>query len=136
MLHDAAGSQGNKMKMHHIAGTAALAMLGMLPAQAGVAAQDSVMRDDTVRITDTPPWREADLPPAHTLAGPQAPTSTPHWSLASNARRGTQPAAPAQQANVIKPVPETSMYSMLLVGLGLLALCVPRDKQEKFDQGR
>ena len=136
MVHDAAGSQGNKMKMHHIAGTAALAMLGMLPAQAGVAAQDSVMRDDTVRITDTPPWREADLPPARPLAGPQVATSTPHWSLAGNARRGTQPAAPARQANVIKPVPETSMYSMLLVGLGLLALCVPRDKQEKFDQGR
>ena len=113
-----------------------MAMLGMLPAQAGVAAQDSVMRDDTVRITDTPPWREADLPPARPLSGPQVPTSTPHWSLAGNARRGTHPAAPARQANVIKPVPETSMYSMLLVGLGLLALCVPRDKQEKFDQGR
>lgn len=116
-------ARGKNMKMHQIAGTALLAMLGMLPAH--TVAQDSVMRDDTVRITDTQAWREAD-PPA----------PAPHWSMTGNARHGANPAVLAQQANVITPVPETSMYSMLLVGLGLLALCVPRDKQEKFDQGR
>jgi hypothetical protein len=127
-------ARGKNMKMHKIAGTAVLAMLGMLPAQAGAVAQDSVMRDDTVRITDTQAWREADLPYVRLLADP--PTPAPHWSMMGNARHGANPAVLAQQANLITPVPETSMYSMLLVGLGLLALCVPRDKQEKFDQGR
>ena len=91
-------ARGKNMKMHHIAGTALMAVLAMLPAQAGAPAQ--------------------------------------HWSMTGNARHGANPAVLVQQANVIPPVPETSMYSMLLVGLGLLALCVPRDKQEKFDQGR
>lgn len=127
-------ARGKNMKMHQIAGTAVLAVLGMLPAQAGAVAQDSVMRDDTVRITDTQAWREADLPYVRLLADPPAPA--PHWSLAGNARHGANRAVLAQQVNAITPVPETSMYSMLLVGLGLLALCVPRDKQEKFDQGR
>ena len=127
-------ARGKNMKMHQIAGTAVLAMLGMLPAQAEVVAQDSVMRDDTVRITDTQAWHEADLPYVRLLADPPAPA--PHWSLTGNARHGANRAMLAQQANAITPVPETSMYSMLLVGLGLLALCVPRDKQEKFDQGR
>ena len=129
-------ARGKNMKMHQIAGTAVLAMLGMLPAQAGVVAQDSVMRDDTVRITDTQAWREVDLPYVRLLADPPAPAPAPHWSLTGNARHGANRAMLAQQANAITPVPETSMYSMLLVGLGLLALCVPRDKQEKFDQGR
>lgn len=127
-------ARGKNMKMHQFAGTAVMAMLGMLPAHAGVAAQDSVMRDDKLRITDTLAWREADLPHARLLATPTAPA--PHWSQAGNAHHGANPAVPAQQASVITPVPETSMYSMLLVGLGLLALCVPRDKQEKFDQDR
>lgn len=106
--------------------------MAMLPAQA--VAQDSVMRDDTVRITDTQAWHEADLPYVRLLADPPAPA--PHWSMTGNTRHGANPAVLAPQAHVITPVPETSMYSMLLVGLGLLALCVPRDKQEKFDQGR
>lgn len=127
-------ARGKNMKMHQIAGTAVLAMLGMLPAQAGAVAQDSVMRDDTVRITETQAWHEADLPYVRLLADPPAPA--PHWSMTGNARHGANRAVLAQQANVITPVPETSMYSMLLVGLGLLALCVPRNKQEKFDQGR
>jgi hypothetical protein len=42
-------------------------------------------------------------------------------------------AAPAQQASVPAPVPEASMYSMLLVGLGLVALSLHGEKQEKFD---
>jgi hypothetical protein len=124
-------ARGKNMKMHQIAGTA---LIAMLPAQAVVVAQDSVMRDDTVRITDTQAWHEADLPYVRLLSVPPAPA--PHWSLAGNARHGAHTAVLAQQVNAITPVPETSMYSMLLVGLGLLALCVPRDKQEKFDQGR
>ena len=36
-------------------------------------------------------------------------------------------------ANVPAPVPEASMYSMLLVGLGLVALSLHGEKQEKFD---
>lgn len=127
-------ARGKNMKMLQIAGTAMLAMLGMLPSHAGAVAQDSVMRDDTVRITDTQAWREADLPYMRLLADPPAPA--PHWSLTGNARHGANRAMLAQQTDAITPVPETSMYSMLLVGLGLLALCVPRDKQEKFDQGR
>lgn len=127
-------ARGKNMKMLQIAGAAVLAMLGMLPALAGAVAQDSVMRDDTVRITDTQAWREADLPYVRLLADPPAPA--PHWSLTGNARHGANRAMLAQQTDAITPVPETSMYSMLLVGLGLLALCVPRDKQEKFDQGR
>ena len=127
-------ARGKYMKMHQIAGMVLTAMLGMLPSHAGAAAQDSVMRDDTVRITDTQAWREADLPYVRLLADPPAPA--PHWSLTGNARHGANRAMLAQQTDAITPVPETSMYSMLLVGLGLLALCVPRDKQEKFDQGR
>ena len=127
-------ARGNNMKMHDFAGTAVLTMLGLLPAQVGSAAQDSVMRDDTVRITAPQAWREADLPYARLLSRPPAPTR--HWSVTGSARQGAGAAVPAQQASVIRPVPETSMYSMLLVGLGLLALCVPRGKQEKFDQGR
>ena len=127
-------ARGKYMKMHQIAGMVLTAMLGMLPSHAGAAAQDSVMRDDKVRITDTQAWREADLPYVRLLADPPAPA--PHWSLTGNARHGANRAMLAQQTDAITPVPETSMYSMLLVGLGLLALCVPRDKQEKFDQGR
>ena len=127
-------ARGKYMKMHQLAGTAILAMLGMQPSHAGAAAQDSVMRDDTVRITDTRAWHEADLPYMRLLADP--PALAPHWSMTGNARHGANPAVLAQQAHVIPPVHETSMYSMLLVGLGLLALCVPRDKQEKFDQDR
>ena len=46
----------------------------------------------------------------------------------------TAAARPAvQQPNVPPPVPEASMVSMLLVGLGLLALSMHGEKQEKFD---
>ena len=127
-------ARGKYMKMHQIAGMVLTAMLGMQPSHAGSAAQDSVMRDDTVRITDTQAWHESDLPYMRLLADP--PALAPHWSITGGTRQGANPAVLAQQANVIPPVHETSMYSMLLVGLGLLALCVPRDKQEKFDQGR
>ena len=123
-------ARGNNMKTHEFAGTAVLAMLGLLPAQLGSVAQDSVVRDDTVRITAARAWREADLP----YARPPAPAR--HSSVAGSARHAAGAAVPAQQASVIRPVPETSLYSMLLVGLGLLALCVPRNRQEKFDQGR
>lgn len=60
----------------------------------------------------------------------------PQLGMASHARQVTAAAMPLQRARAVQPAPETSTVSMLLVGLGLLALCVPRGKQEKFDQGR
>ena len=56
-----------------------------------------------------------------------------HQSTLALAPPRPMTAAPAQQAHVPAPVPEASMYSMLLVGLGLVALSLHGEKQEKFD---
>ncbi|MGK5048380.1 hypothetical protein ACQ4WP_21175 [Janthinobacterium sp. GB4P2] len=99
-------------------------------------ASERVMIDESISLNNNPGWETPDLPYARLLASSTAIT-VPHWS--SGARHGAlappkpATAAPAQQTSMPAPVPEASMVSMLLVGLGLLALSVHGEKQEKFD---
>ena len=103
------------------------------------AAREQVVSDESLGFTNTSNnlgWETPDLPYARLLT--QAPTlnAAPRWRSAG-ARHGALPAAATalavQQTNVPPPVPEASMVSMLLVGLGLLAFSMHGDKQEKFD---
>ena len=99
-------------------------------------ASEAVTIDESISLNNNPGWETPDLPYARLLASSTAITVS-HWS--NGARHGTlappKPitAAPAQQSNVPAPVPEASMVSMLMVGLGLLALSMHGEKQEKFD---
>lgn len=99
-------------------------------------ASERVMIDESISLNNNPGWETPDLPYARLLASSTA-TTVPHWS--NGARHGAlappKPitAAPAQQSNIPPPVPEASMVSMLLVGLGLLAFGMHGEKQEKFD---
>lgn len=98
-------------------------------------AGDRVTIDESISLNNNPGWETPDLPYARLLASSSA-TAAPHWSSARHvALAPPRPvtAAPAQQASVPAPVPEASMYSMLLVGLGLVALSLHGEKQEKFD---
>lgn len=100
--------------------------------------RDSVAIDESINLNNNPGWETPDLPYARLLASSSALNAAPHWSSAV-ARHGalaparTASASTAQQPAVLAPVPEASMYSMLLVGLGLLAFSVHGEKQEKFD---
>ncbi|MDN2680213.1 hypothetical protein [Janthinobacterium sp. SUN033] len=100
-----------------------------------------VVSDDSLGFTstaDNPGWDTPDLPYARLLAQSTMLNTAPRWS-STGARHGALPpsaaaTAPAvQQTNVPPPVPEASMVSMLLVGLGLLAFSMHGEKQEKFD---
>ena len=113
----------------------------VLSAYAGnVAASAPAVSDDSLafnNMTDNPTWETPDLPYARLLSSSSASAAT-HWSTSGARQVALAPprpmtAAPAQQANVPAPVPEASMYSMLLVGLGLVALSLHGEKQEKFD---
>ncbi len=98
-------------------------------------AGDRVTIDESISLNNNPGWETPDLPYARLLASSSA-TAAPHWSSARHvalAPPRPMTAAPAQQASVPAPVPEASMYSMLLVGLGLVALSLHGEKQEKFD---
>ena len=100
-------------------------------------AGERVMIDESISLNNNPGWETPDLPYARLLASSSA-TAAPHWSASGARHVALAPprpvtAAPAQQANVAAPVPEASMYSMLLVGLGLVALSLHGEKQEKFD---
>ena len=98
-------------------------------------AGERVAIDESISLNNNPGWETPDLPYARLLAS--SAKTAPHWS--NGARHATlappKPvtAAPAQQASVPAPVPEASMVSMLLVGLGLLAFSMHGEKQEKFD---
>lgn len=131
------GIEEINMKVYQCATLAWLAWSAALPAVAG-ASHDSIVIDDRqAAASDALVWNAPELPYARLLAS--APGATPYPGLAAGPRPGAAaalPAAQAQPARPITPVPETSMYSMLLVGLGLLALCGAGARQEKFDQGR
>ncbi|NBV15831.1 hypothetical protein [Janthinobacterium sp.] len=100
-------------------------------------AGERITIDESISLNNNPGWETPDLPYARLLASSTSTSAAPHWS--SGPRHGAlapaKPlaAAPAQQASAPAPVPEASMVSMLLVGMGLLALSVHGEKQEKFD---
>ncbi|MGK5044158.1 PEP-CTERM sorting domain-containing protein [Janthinobacterium sp. GB1R12] len=99
-------------------------------------AGERVTIDESISLNNNPGWETPDLPYARLLAS--SATAAPHWSTSGARHAALAPpkpmtAAPAQQASVPAPVPEASMYSMLLVGLGLVALSLHGEKQEKFD---
>ncbi|HEU4819062.1 PEP-CTERM sorting domain-containing protein [Janthinobacterium sp.] len=99
-------------------------------------AGERVTIDESISLNNNPGWETPDLPYARLLAS--SATAAPHWSTNGARHAALAPpkpmtAAPAQQASVPAPVPEASMYSMLLVGLGLVALSLHGEKQEKFD---
>jgi len=103
------------------------------------AASDQVVSDESLgfnNISNNPGWETPDLPYARLLTQGNTLNAAPRWRSAGP-RQGALPpsaATPAvQQANVPPPVPEASMVSMLLVGLGLLAFSMHGEKQEKFD---
>ena len=99
-------------------------------------AAERVMIDESISLYNNPGWETPDLPYARLLAS-SATTAAPHWSSSARHAALAPPkpitAAPAQQASMPAPVPEASMVSMLLVGLGLLAFSMHGEKQEKFD---
>ena len=115
----------------------------VLSAYAGnVAASAPAVSDDSLafnNMTDNPTWETPDLPYARLLTQHTTLNATPRWLNAGTRQSALAPptaaaATPAvQQPNVPPPVPEASMVSMLLVGLGLLALSMHGEKQEKFD---
>ena len=88
-------------------------------------------------MTDNPTWETPDLPYARLLTQHTTLKATPRWLNAGTRQSALAPptaaTAAVQQPNVPPPVPEASMVSMLLVGLGLLALSMHGEKQEKFD---
>lgn len=100
-----------------------------------------VVSDDSFgfnNTADNPGWETPDLPYARLLAQSATLNAPPRWRSAGARYSVLPPSAAAtppavQQANVPPPVPEASMVSMLLVGLGLLAFSIHGEKQEKFD---
>lgn len=100
-------------------------------------AGERVTIDENINLNNNPGWETPDLPYARLLASSTT-IAAPHWSSSGARHSALAPpkpvtAAPAQQVNIPAPVPEASMVSMLLVGLGLLAFSVHGEKQEKFD---
>lgn len=100
-------------------------------------AGERVTIDESISLNNNPGWETPDLPYARLLASSTA-TAAPHWSSSGARHAALAPprpttAATAQQTSVPAAVPEASMYSMLLVGLGLVALSLHGEKQEKFD---
>lgn len=129
------------MKVYQSAALALLAWAAAIPA--GVAggteqvrgSHASIVIGDDVAADDARPWNTQPLPSARVPAS--GPVPAQQWRPAIDPRRGADrslPSAQAQPARAITPVPETNMYSMLLVGLGLLALHGSRTRQEKFEQ--
>lgn len=120
-----------------------VAVLALSAYAGNVAASAPAVSDDSLafnNMTDYPTWETPDLPYARLLTQHTTLNATPRWLNAGTRQSALAPptttaaATPAvQQPNVPPPVPEASMVSMLLVGLGLLALSMHGDKQEKFD---
>ncbi|MGK5078102.1 hypothetical protein [Janthinobacterium sp. HLX7-2] len=101
-------------------------------------AGERIAIDESISLNNYTGWETPDLPYARLLAQGDSVNAAMHWSSAGAHQNPLAPfkaAAPpaAQQANVPPPVPEASMVSMLLVGLGLLAFGMHSEKQEKFD---
>ena len=119
-----------------------VAVLALSAYAGNVAASAPAVSDDSLafnNMTDNPTWETPDLPYARLLTQHSTLNATPRWLNAGTRQSALAPptaaaATPAvQQPNVPPPVPEASMVSMLLVGLGLLALSMHGEKQEKFD---
>ena len=118
-----------------------VAVLALSAYAGNVAASAPAVSDDSLafsNMTDNPAWETPDLPYARLLTQHTTLNATPRWLNAGTRQSALAPptaaATPAvQQPNVPPPVPEASMVSMLLVGLGLLALSMHVEKQEKFD---
>lgn len=114
--------------------------LALSASTAGAAADTPVVLDENINFSNHILWESPDLPYARLLGG--KPASLAHRALGevrqvSLAAARPAPPAPAVQPlpplQAVTPVPEASMVSMLLVGLGLLALSVHGEKQDKFD---
>ena len=118
-----------------------VAVLALSAYAGNVAASAPAVSDDSLafnNMTDYPAWETPDLPYARLLTQHTTLNATPRWLNAGTRQSALAPPAAAataavQQPNVPPPVPEASMVSMLLVGLGLLALSMHGEKQEKFD---
>ena len=117
-----------------------VAVLALSAYAGNVAASAPAVSDDSLtfnNMTDNPTWETPDLPYARLLTQHTTLNATPRWLNAGTRQSALAPPAAAtaavQQPNVPPPVPEASMVSMLLVGLGLLALSMHGEKQEKFD---
>ena len=119
-----------------------VAVLALSAYAGNVAASALAVSDDSLafnNMTDNPAWETPDLPYARLLTQHTTLNATPRWLNAGTRQSALAPpttaaATPAvQRPNVPPPVPEASMISMLLVGLGLLALSMHGEKQEKFD---
>jgi len=118
-----------------------LALAASAPAQAASSTPEhdagtTVMLDDSIDFNGQLLWQPAELPYVRLLAHEATPRA--HWSLAAYPAHGAPPAlarpASIQAVPVAAEVPEASMVSMLLVGLGLLALGAHGERQEKFQQ--
>ena len=120
-----------------------VAVLALSAYACNVAASAPAVSDDSLafnNMTDYPTWETPDLPYARLLTQHSTLNATPRWLNAGTRQSALAPptttaaSTPAlQQVHVPPPVPEASMVSMLLVGLGLLALSMHGEKQEKFD---
>ena len=119
-----------------------VAVLALSAYACNVAASAPAVSDDSLafnNMTANPTWETPDLPYARLLTQHTTLNATPRWLNAGTRQSALAPpttaaATPAvQRPNVPPPVPEASMISMLLVGLGLLALSMHGEKQEKFD---
>ncbi|WP_298401137.1 hypothetical protein [Janthinobacterium sp.] len=117
-----------------------VAVLALSAYAGNVAASAPAVSDDSLafnNMTDNPTWETPDLPYARLLTQHTTLNATPRWLNAGTRQSAlahpTAATAAVQQPNVPPPVPEASMVSMLLVGLGLLALSMHGEKQEKFD---
>lgn len=117
-----------------------VAVLALSAYAGNVAASAPAVSDDSLafnNMTDYPTWETPDLQYARLLTQHSTLNATPRWLNAGTRQSALAPPAAAtpavQQPNVPPPVPEASMVSMLLVGLGLLALSMHGEKQEKFD---
>lgn len=96
-----------------------------------------LLLDDGATFDQQIVWQSPELPYMRLLADRTAPRA--HWSLAEHPSATTpsatfQPAHTVQALPVAAEVPEASMVSMLLVGLGLLALSAHGERQEKFQE--
>jgi len=116
-----------------------LAACASMPAQAAGSIPEhdtgaSLMADDSNSFNNQLVWQEPELPYVRLLAD-EAATRT-HWSVPAHPAAGLPHALaqPIPAIAVTAEVPEASMVSMLLVGLGLLALGAHGERQEKFDE--
>ncbi|KAB8043273.1 PEP-CTERM sorting domain-containing protein [Janthinobacterium aquaticum] len=115
-----------------------LAACTSMPAQAaGILEHDAgvpVMVNDSTSLNNQFVWQEPELPYVRLLADDGS--SRVHWSAPAHPMPGMPHvlAQPVPAMPVAAEVPEASMVSMLLVGLGLLALGVHGERQEKFQE--